>query len=384
VSERRGVWVAIATVLLGGGLAAILAAIANPSAVLVITSLLLTVAGGAAFIWLLIQVSDGRSTQRPLGTDETGTDSTLVTPLADIPEIPAVFYQSAQQEMYRLGPSSWLGALSGSQPAELILRAAIALPAVTLSTYSHDIATALRGQDREQFLLETLEHSAITHWLNTLKESWHWEHESHWEVHGSGQPDLTQLIFRPQWVRASRPPLVARLGVLTGLRAQPDGQLVRAIQVALDVMLNLLELDGQRRISPLRHGTIPPPAPAALSLEELATYLAHLMEVVRIASEIGVHLLPGTPLKSGYVGAWIDPSGVELERVVDLSEVDRVGGAVSTAGFVRVSEWSLDQHDSSPPEFAFIADLLDEMLEVGGYRGVRNRFDWLREPTSEF
>ena len=279
--------------------------------------------------------------------------------------------------MYRLGPTSWLGPLGSSQQAEITLRCTIALPAIPLSMYGGSVATSSAVRVRETFLLDAAESSAITGWLTSLRNTWHWNDDTRWEVFGSGQPDLTQLVFRPRWSSpGSRLPFAARLAVLTGWRTRSEGEPLLAIQVSLDLMLNLIELDADRQRDSIRHATTPAPAPAALTLEEVAAYLAELMEVIFLADRIGSELFPEGPLVSGYIGAWIDVSGVQLDCVLKLDDVSRLEGANGPAGYAAVSEWPIPTGDTP---HTFIANLMDEMLEVGGYRGVQNRFDWLRE-----
>jgi pyrimidine deaminase RibD-like protein len=323
-------------------------------------------------------IASTQSEEKPAGP--SGPD--LASPFAGMNDLPAFAiptYSSSTQEMNRLGPSSWLGALGGDQPAEITLRTAIAVPSFPTARHGVEVATKIRGQDREEFLLRTMGSCAFTEWLSNLKSSWHWDGDARWEVHGSGQPDLTQLAFRPTWSRPSvRLPFIARLGVLTGWMVAADGESVPAIQVALDLMINLLEVDSERRPSAIRHQTTPPPAPGALSLEEIASYLAELMDVVDLARDLGRELVPDAPLDRGYLGAWIDVSGVQLERVFKLSDLERVVGASGPAGYALTSDWPIPEADAPNSERAFVARMLDEMLEGGGYRGVRNRFDWLR------
>lgn len=328
--------------------------------------------------FIRLHIASGESDQE----HEQPSESDPKSPSADaggLPTFAMPAYSSSTQEMYRLGPSSWLGALGGEQPAELTLRAAIAMPSLPTARYGGEVATKIRGQAREEFLLRIMGSCAFTEWLCNLKSSWHWDGDAHWEVYGSGHPDLTQLVFRPTWSRPSvRLPLTARLGVLTGWEVSADGEHLPVIQLALDLMLHLLEVDMERRPSSIRHQTTPPPAPGALSLEEIASYLAELMDAVDLARDLGRELVPGTPLDRGYLGAWIDVSGVQLERVLKLSDLERVAGALGPAGYALTSAWPIPEADAPNPERAFVARMLDEMLEGGGYRGVQNRFDWLR------
>jgi hypothetical protein len=144
-------------------------------------------------------------------------------------------------------------------------------------------------------------------------------------------------------------------------------------------MLNLLELDAQRRPSSIRHQTTEPPAPAALKLDELAEYLVELMATSNLAATMGAYLLPTGRFDAGCVGAWVELSGVEFHRVVDVANVNRVTGAVSAPGHIRIADWPLPGGDASEVSIRkFVADFMDEMLEHGGYRGIGHQFDWLR------
>ena len=124
-------------------------------------------------------------------------------------------------------------------------------------------------------------------------------------------------------------------------------------------MINLLELDAERRPSSIRHATTPPPAPASLSLEEVATYLAELMDVIRLARLMAAELIPDGQRESGYIGAWIEVSGVQLERVVNLSNVSRLDGAAGIPGYVHVVDRPIVDEDSPNPERFFVANLPD-------------------------
>ena len=79
--------------------------------------------------FIRLHIASGESDQeheQPSGPDPT-------SPSADVGGLPTFAmpaYSSSTQEMYRLGPSSWLGALGGEQPAEITLRAAIAMPSL--------------------------------------------------------------------------------------------------------------------------------------------------------------------------------------------------------------------------------------------------------------
>jgi len=149
-------------------------------------------------------------------------------------------------------------------------------------------------------------------------------------------------------------------------------------------MFNLLELDHDRRPDTIRHATTPPPIPAALSLDEFADYLLELMVVPTLAREIGEHLLPAGDLRTGYVGAWMTLSGVEFQRLVKVSDLTRLPGAVSVNDHVRLDPWPLTCGSTrESANRSFVADFMDELLERGGYRGVLGRFESLRNPHTD-
>lgn len=377
VTERRGVWLAIASALAAGALSALIPGIASANWQLLTIGSILASGSVLLFVWLLQQLNAADE-----GKAEVDRTHNLLisTDAESFPELPTPSYTSNIQEMYQLGPSSWLGPPIGMQPAEITLRVVLALPAVTANVYSGDVATLIRGESRESCLVETLEDAPVTAWLRSLQDIWHCTNKTRWVVHGSGQPDLTQLIFRPSWNSGIRPPLTARCAVLTGWRPALNGELEPGLRGAFDLMINLLELDSQRKPSPIRHQTTPPPAPAALSLEEVANYLLNLMEAGQLAKMIGQHFVPTADLQHGYVGMWLDLSGVEFQRVVDMSKTSKIDGAAGSPGHVRLSVWPLAGGETPTRSASVeVASFMDEMLELGGYRGVQRYFDWLRE-----
>jgi len=377
VNENRGVWLAIATTLVTGAFAILVAGVTSNTLPLLVVASVLFVIGLGLFAWLLRHTPEATGT---LGSVERA-DYAATRFDNDLPEMPAYAipaYASSAQEMYQIGPSSWLGPVGARQPAELTLRAAVALPAVNARTYGEEVATRIRGEPREHWLLRTVEESPITTWLEVLSSAWHCNGDASWKIYGSGHPDLTQLVFEPTWDGHSQP-LIARVSVLTGWRPQPDGQPIPAIRVATDLMINLIELDSDRQHDSVRHQTTDPPAPGALTLDELAGYLLELMVTAQLAQTFGANLIPSGVIDHGYLGLWIELSGVELHRVIDLRETERVIGASGSAGHIKISEWPIPEAKTqSEANGRFVATLLDEMLEQAGYRGVQHRFDWLR------
>jgi hypothetical protein len=94
-----------------------------------------------------------------------------------------------------------------------------------------------------------------------------------------------------QWEGALKAPLIARCSVLTGWCMDSTRQFRPAIRLALDLMFNILELGEDRKPSPIRHATTPPPAPAALALDEIAEYLLHLFSAAELARQAAARLL---------------------------------------------------------------------------------------------
>ncbi len=214
----------------------------------------------------------------------------------------------------------------------------------------------------------------------TRRDEWHWDEvDPKWEVRGSGNPELTELVIAPHWQGALKQPLVARCGVLTGWLALPSGEFRPAIRMALDLLLSILELDTSRRPSSIRHAATPPPAPGALSLDELAEFMLNLFAAPALAVQSAGALLETGGSATGEVGAWIALSGVELERIVDLRGVRRVANAVGVGDHNRVEAWPLPETLERGIAIGnFVADFMDELLERGGYRDVKDRFDQVR------
>ena len=84
------------------------------------------------------------------------------------------------------------------------------------------------------------------------------------------------------------------------------------------------------------------------------------MDAVDLARDLGRELRPDAPLDRGYLGVWIDVSGVQLERVLKLSDLERLAGALGSAGYALTSAWPIPDADAPNPERAFVARMLDE------------------------
>ncbi len=322
MSDKSGTWQTIAATASAVGATAVITGLTTSLRVLLVPGFLL-VAFGIFLFTSIVRGWSPTASSSPTASPEiagTGTPWSHGEEGDGLPLYPTPIYGSTEQEMHQLGPNRWL-VPPGPERPDVSLRIAVALPALTTTSMNAGIATLLRGDERERWLIETLEASPITTWIRGLHSSWHWDDDAQWQIFGSGQPDLTQLVYLPSWTQITKRPFGACCGVLTGWRPQPDGGLVPAIRLAFDLMLNLIELDDHRRQGTIRHATTPPPAPAALSLDEVADYFLELLGAPDLAVDVASHLLAGGDFTKGYIGAWMELSGVEFHRVVNIAGV---------------------------------------------------------------
>jgi hypothetical protein len=115
-----------------------------------------------------------------------------------------------------------------------------------------------------------------------------------------------------------------------------------------------------------------------LTLDEIAQDLVRLLGALELSATVADYLLPGVELESGYFGIWLTVRGVMMEQVIDLSGISRVAGAVSRAEAVATGTWHQPDGPVGTTQGVVVASMLDELLEGAGYRGVSERFDWLR------
>lgn len=284
--------------------------------------------------------------------------------------------------IYRLAPNSWL--ISPGEEAELTLRVAVALPNVLPmgGSGSSQLVTQLRGQRREELLCALLDDSSITSWLRSLSAIWHWdEHEDLvWTPAGSGSPEFTELWFAPFGFDARRPPFMARCGFATGVVDDGNAIGVPSIQAAIDLMFNIQELGPERQGDNVSHAAADPPVPGAFSIEEIAENLIHLFGFVPVVSRAADGLLR-SEATTARVGAWISFSGVFADRLIDLRAFRRIPRSVGMSQAVgafqmrRSTGFELSNEDVR----RFVADMLYEALERGGYRDVDPAIDAIRQ-----
>lgn len=280
----------------------------------------------------------------------------------------------------RLAPGSWLSP-PGETP-EVTLRVAVALPRVLFGFggNSAEPATLLRGQKREERLVDLLEHSPITDQLHRLEHVWGGTLGARWEAAGTGTAEFSELWFAPYGLDERRPPLVARCGVVTGWVDDENATQMATIQAALDIMINLTELNESRRPDDVAHRTDNTPAPAALSLEELAEMLHGLLDFSDVVVPAARSLIPDPQLSSLRLAEWVTFSGHPANRLIDLR---RFRLLARSSGFGQMIAGVLMQPYRIggvwPTSWAFVADMLYEGLERGGYRDVDDAIQRIRE-----
>ncbi len=282
--------------------------------------------------------------------------------------------------LVRLGPGSWL--IPPSEPPEVALRVAIALPSVLagLGGNSAERATLLRGQKREERLLDLLEHSPITELLHRLEIVWGGTSGAKWGAAGTGTAEFSELWFAPYGIDARQPPLVARCGVATGWVEGGNATQMATIQAALDVMVNLTGLNELRRRDNIAHRTDDPPAPAALSLEELAEILHGLLDFPDTVVPAARSLIPEPQLNRLKLAEWVTFSRHSANRLVDLRRfhlLPRSSGAGQMTVGVLMEPYRMG--GVWPTSWDFVADLLYEGLEQGGYRDIDHAIEGIRE-----
>ena len=280
----------------------------------------------------------------------------------------------------RLGPGSWL--IPPSDTPEVSLRVAVALPGVLLGFggNSAERATLLRGQRREDRLIDLLEHSPITEQLHRLEHVWGGSLGAKWEAAGTGTAEFSELWFAPYGLDERRPPLVARCGVVTGWVDVGKATQTATIQAALDIMINLTELNELRRPDNVAHRTDNPPAPAALSLEELGEMLHGLLDFPDVIVPAARSLIPDPQLNRLRLAEWVTFSGHPTNRLIDLRRfrlLARSSGLGQIIAGVVMEPYQIG--GVWPNSWAFVADMLYEGLEQGGYRDIDDAIEGIRE-----
>ena len=273
----------------------------------------------------------------------------------------------------RFGPTDWCVHPNANGP-ELVLRCAVALPApvqLGASTSRRRQVTRLRAEAREDLIVSALDAAELTRRVRGLRSEWHWAGDGGWRVlGGAGTPELTRLEFDFHWPqRRIRQPVGLTCSVLTGVaydigRTEERDSLV----IAVDLSLNLLELNADRQPSQIAYRTGAAPAPSALALSELAWLLRILLPATDFVMSLADGVLQDAQ-RDGHIAMWLTLNGVELERVINLEHVERLRGGLMVARWGQYSPWPLsDASDAGPAERAFLAEFLESLLEKSDYR----------------
>ena len=280
--------------------------------------------------------------------------------------------------MARFGPSEWCPPANANGP-EMVLRTAAAVPeplALTIGRQSTSPISRLKAEAREELIVHALDNSTLTERIRETGPSWHWSAAGGWRVlGGSGNPDLTRLEFILDWPQNRiRQPLGVSAAILTGMTADPGPRASErsyGLILCVDISLNVQELDSNRQPSDVAYRTTPPPAPAAISLRELANLMRTLLTAADLTPDLSEGLL-GQRLDQGHVGLWLMLNAVSLERVIQLDGLRRLEGALSISRFDRQALWPLPASPGhGAPDGEFVEDFLNDLLEAADFRGFR-------------
>lgn len=275
------------------------------------------------------------------------------------------------------GPTSWLGPPNANGP-EVFIRAAIALPSPMprRSEQPSEIASRLEPEDREDLLLRVLNNSVLTRELRKLQSSWHWVSDLAWQIQGGAPgPEVTTAAFGFQWdAPRLRQPLAVRCAVLTGWASNQQWQ--RALLFALDMSINVLELDQERRPGEVRHFSTPPPAPGALKPEELGDLVSLMTsEVGPLGSEVIEALVGLQPETTGQVAVWLQHDGLSLDRVMDLTGWTRLPNPASATRAEAAESWPFDDYGGESGQRRLARGILAGALQGNDYRRYKPELD---------
>lgn len=269
------------------------------------------------------------------------------------------------------GLDSWMVPPCANGP-EIQVRSAVALPhpLARLSHQPEPLGALLTLEAREELILDVLERSNLTEVFRQQQKSWHWTSDGGWEIQGSapGQ-EVTVASFAIGWdIYRLRPPIALRCIVLSGRTTDEGG---RGLVVALDLYMNVLELDSERRASEIRHATTPCPAPGALHLREFAGLVAVLVaEAGPLGAELLAPLTGLEPEAGGHIATWLRHDGLELGRFIDLRGLRRLPNPASPTRAEVAEPWPLAS-GREPGEQRVAATLVASALRSNDYRGVQ-------------
>lgn len=187
-----------------------------------------------------------------------------------------------------------------------------------------------------------------------------------WEPQGSHSADYTQLVWLPCWPDNRRAPVAAHAAIETGWVGQ-EGE--AGVRVVCDLTFNVLELDSQRQPSQVRWGTMPLPAPGALSLAEVVESLAVLLSTPPLTMAVAAELLENSrDNATETVGALFWTMGQRLGAIIDLEALRRRPNSSDSSQQVRIATASELITETGRRRVA--VELVREVLERSGYRGL--------------
>ena len=134
-----------------------------------------------------------------------------------------------------------------------------------------------------------------------------------------------------------------------------------------------------RRSDAVAHRTDNPPTPAACSLEELAETLHGLLAFSDVVVPAARSLIPDPQLDRLKLAEWVTFAGHPPNRLVDLRRfhlLARSSGLGQLVGGVLMEPYRIG--GSWPTSWGFVADMLYEGLEQGGYRDIDAAIEGIR------
>jgi hypothetical protein len=150
-------------------------------------------------------------------------------------------------------------------------------------------------------------------------------------------------------------------------------------------MFNVLELEADRTPSSIRHQTTPEPAPAALSLEQLASTFFSIWPVTDLVHDLADSLKLRGEHDTGDFALWLDVSGGQsLGRILDLRRFTRLPGSAGVSAGQIPGRWPLVGSNADPQKGLrdLVADMLLDTLERAGYRHAAPALDEVRSRRS--
>jgi len=286
---------------------------------------------------------------------------TALANLSDLRERGPVDAETPDLPVAGLHPLRWAEPPQG----DVLLRVAVAIPVpVTVALPARPV------DQREKDLLKILTGASITRWLRGQRDIWHWTGEAIWAPTAGDGSTLFEFLYAPQFPGTSVP-LSARCCVQVGIANNMDDRgEVPAVQIAIDLIMNVLELDADRHPSSMRHETAPPPAPGALKSAEIAEALVALLAIRDLVEPLATTV--SIPIEGGgELGMWLVLNSLPVDRVLDLSNLERRSGAATRSEWSSVHPWPLPPSLwGVPPERAAVAAFLQQILETSGFRNV--------------